>query len=163
MRKNIVKLRASQKLIWPRFCTLCLKPADVGDTHLIIGEGEIPYCNECYSKLQRLRRWKDNIFEISFFIGILGGILYFISMIREGEIVVLGPIIGTILFFGLSYILLQILFIPLRIIFHSKLVNPGVKILKSNESDTVILKFSNPEYAEMFREANQLSFSKRGN
>jgi len=160
MRKNIVKLSAFQKLIWPRFCNLCLKPAEVGDKHLIIGEGEIPYCNECYVKIQRLRKWEDNIFGISFFIGILGGILYFISMIIEGEILVLGPIIGTVLFFGLSYVLLQVLFIPLRIIFHSKLAKPGIKILKSKEPNIMILKFSNPEYADMFREANQLSVFK---
>lgn len=80
---------------------------------------------------------------------------------KEVEVVVLGPIIGTVFFFGLSYILLWILFMPLRIIFRSKLANPGVKILKSKEPNTMVLKFSNPEYADMFRKANQLSISEK--
>lgn len=76
MHKNIVKFNAFRKLIWPHFCSLCLKPAAEKGS-LSIGGGRVPYCDRCYDRVKRLERWNDNIFGISFFIGILGGVLYF--------------------------------------------------------------------------------------
>ena len=52
--------------------------------------------------------------------------------------------------------IIWLLLLPLRLIFYSKVARPGVKMLTSMEPGVIVLRFSNPEHAGLFREANDL-------
>ncbi len=54
---------------------------------------------------------------------------------------------GGFVFMGIAYALLWLLLLPLRLVLHSRLASPGVKILKSKEPGVTALRVSNPEYA----------------
>jgi len=57
---------------------------------------------------------------------------------------------------GVAYALLWIALLPLRLILHARLADPGVKQLKSKRPGITAIRFSNPQYAEEFRKANGL-------
>ncbi|MDI6800321.1 MAG: hypothetical protein QMD53_06640 [Actinomycetota bacterium] len=113
--------------------------------------------------MQRLSGWKDGTFMVAVIIGAVGALLALIgSGVREGWLELLrvqtwllaggaGMIMG-----GIVYAVIWLLLLPLRLIFCSKLSRPGVKMRKSKEPSVTVLEFSNPEYAELFREANGL-------
>ncbi len=44
---------------------------------------------------------------------------------------------------GIAYLIMWLMLLPFRLTFHTKLANPGVKILKSKKTGETILKFSN--------------------
>ena len=103
---------------------------------------------------------------IAVLFGALGAILGVIGIgVREGwaELLHVGntlmmAVASFLMFFGLSYALLWLLLIPLRLILHSKLARPGVKRIKK-KSDAVNsqLQFSMEGYADLFRQANGLA------
>jgi hypothetical protein len=65
---------------------------------------------------------------------------------------------GLLIFFGLSYALMWLVLLPARVIFHSRLSNPGVKLLKRKKEEvTVRLKFANATYAQRFMQENGLA------
>lgn len=165
MRKqmNRVQFGASQTMSWPGFCILCLNPATTEDS-VAIGGGHVPYCDNCYVRVRRLRSWKDSIFMVSLIIGTLGAAIGLIGVIaRESWVALfrmqswLQVIFTGFLFMGIVYALLWGLILPLRLILRSKVADPGVKALKSKELGVTVLRFSNPQYADMFRRANNLS------
>jgi len=85
MPKDIIKVSAFKKLSWPKFCVLCLKDSTKED-RMVIDPGNIsniPYCDNCFYKVQRLSKWKDNLFMISLIIGALGAVVYIIYTIVE--------------------------------------------------------------------------------
>lgn len=101
---------------------------------------------------------------IALFIGVLGAIGVLVGVIvREGWIGLfrtegwMGIVAGGLIFMGIAYALMWLLLLPLRLAMHSRLAAPGVKILKSKEPGVTALRFSNPEYAKMFRKANGLA------
>jgi hypothetical protein len=103
---------------------------------------------------------------IALLIGVLGGIAALIGRgVTEGwaELLHVGESLmlaggGLLIFFGLSYALMWLLLLPMRAIFHSKLSNPGVKLLKRKKEEvTVRLKFANAEYTQRFMQANGLA------
>lgn len=157
----IIKVDAFQKLFWPQFCILCLKKGVIKDFN-VIGGGHIPYCKECHIKVERLQRWKDSIFIVAGIIGIIGGILSSLIVLIQEGINGLGRAVaffpGTlIMIFILFYSLFYLTILPLRLIFHSRLVSPGVKVLKSKKPGIMVLKFTNVEYADIFRRINSSS------
>lgn len=165
MPKDIIKVSASKKLSWQKSCVLCLKDSTKED-RMVIGSGNIsniPYCDNCFYKVQRLSKWKDNLFMISLIIGALGAVVYIIftivekswlELLRVQSWFIIGA--GGLLFMGIAYLIMWLMLLPFRLIFHTKLANPGVKILKSKKPGETILKFSNQEYANIFRKGNEL-------
>jgi len=158
-----VELRGSGIVSWPHFCVLCLEPA-TKEGALAIGGKRAPYCDDCDARVKRLQNWKDSLFMISLLIGVLGAIGVLVGVIvQEGWIGIfrtegwMGIVAGGFIFMGIAYALMWLLLLPLRLAMHSRLAAPGVKILKSKEPGVTALRFSNPEYAKMFRRANGLA------
>lgn len=165
-KANRVRFGATQTLCWPQLCVLCLKPAKTEDAVLLEG-GDVPYCDDCYAKVRRLRSWKDSLFMVSLLIGVLGAVVGLIGVIvRESWVALfkkeswLAVVFAGLLLMGIAYILLRVILLPLQLILRSKVGNPGVKVLKSKEPGVTVLKFSNPKYAEMFRKANNVTSPK---
>lgn len=69
----------------------------------------------------------------------------------------MGIVAGGFIFMGVAYALMWLLLLPLRLILHSRLSAPGVKMLKSKDPGVTVLRFSNSEYAKMFRRVNGLA------
>lgn len=165
MPKDIIKVSASKNLSWPKLCVLCLKDA-TKENKMVIGTGnilDIPYCDNCFNKVQRLSNWKDSLFMISLIIGALGAVGYIIytiiekglfELLRVQSWFIIGA--GGLLFMGIAYLIMWLMLLPFRLIFHTKLARPGFKILKSKKPGETILKFSNKEYANIFRKDNEL-------
>ena len=169
MRKGTTRVSfgVSQQLSWPHLCVLCLKPAAKED-FLVIGGGRVPYCDACHARVQRLRSWKDGIFMIALIIGVLGAVGGAISVgVQQGWLELLrvqswltaGA--AGLVFMGAAYVVLWLLILPVRLILHSRMARPGVKILKSKDPAVTVIRFSSPEYADIFREANHLSIPGR--
>ena len=174
MRKDtkIVKVstsRYSKKLVWPQLCVLCLKEPTKEHYEVFKGSGKVPYCSNCYSRVERLNKWENKLTSIALIIGVLIAVLITIGSIvqmgfleffkQPGTVVamalVLMPLLYVFLFTFLAYAIMWFALLPFRLIFRSKLAKPGVKRLKSKKSDVEVLKFSNPEYADIFRKANE--------
>jgi hypothetical protein len=163
MSKNIVRVRDGKALVWPQFCVLCLSAATKKDLE-IIGGKHVPYCDNCHAKVQRLRSWQDGAFMIAVMIGAVGALFALIgSGIEEGwlELIrvqtwLLAGGVGMIMG-GIVYVIIWLLLLPLRLLFYSKVAKPGVKIVKAKKPGVTALRFSNPEYVELFREANGLA------
>ena len=68
-----VECNASRQLSWPQVCARCLQPPTKEDLP-VVGEGRVPYCDDCYAKVRRLRSWKDGMFMVSLIIAVLGAI-----------------------------------------------------------------------------------------
>ncbi|MFH1927151.1 MAG: hypothetical protein ABIK79_03105 [Chloroflexota bacterium] len=158
-----IKLRGLGPPSWPQVCVLCLEPATKEGT-LAIGGKRALYCDDCDTRVKRLQNWKDGLFMISLLIGVLGAIGCLIGVIvQEGWIGLfrtqnwLAIMAGGFIFMGIAYALMWLLLLPLRLILHSRLAAPGVKILKSKDPGVTVLRFSNPGYADMFRRANGLA------
>ena len=174
MRNNIkiVKLRTTLNLSWPQFCVLCLKNAT--KTYDLK-----PYCTDCFVKLERLRKWEDKLISIALIIGVIAAIVIFvgvivISILKPTRIsigggrymsggggaviggIIMAIIVGIIFLFS-SYWIGWLALLTIRLIFRKKFSKPGIRSLKSKKSGVTILKFSNPEYAKMFCEANQIA------
>jgi len=145
-----IKTDSFEKLSWPPFCAICCKEVTKKDE-------KIPYCDNCFSKKERLIKWKDNVFGISLVFGIIGGIAGLIgNIIEEGfqTYTIVIVVSGGLFVMGIVYAIIRLLLLPLQLIFHSKLASPGVKILKSKQPGMMGLKFSNSEYADRFQKAN---------
>ena len=163
MGKGIVRVGTGKALVWPQVCVLCLSAATKKDSERIGGK-RVPYCDNCHSKVQRFRGWQDGTFMIALIIGAVGALIALIgSGIEEGwlELIrvqtwLLAGGVGMI-FGGIVYVIIWLLLLPLHLIFYSKVAKPGVKMVKAKEPDVTALKFSNPKYVELFREANGLS------
>lgn len=163
MSKSTVRVGTGRAWVWPQACVLCLGAATKEDSQTIGGK-HVPYCDNCHAKVQRLRGWKDGTFMIAVIVGAVAALLALIgSGAREGWLELLkvqswlvaggaGAIIG-----GMVYVVIWLLFLPLRLVFHSKVAGLGVKMLTSKEPGVTVLRFSNPEYGELFRETNDLS------
>ena len=162
MSGSTVRVGAGQALVWPQACVLCLGSATKEDAQIIGGKG-VPYCDNCHTKVQRLQGWKDGTFMIAVAVGAVGALFALIGRgVEEGWLELLrvqtwllaggaGAIFG-----GIVYVIIWLLLLPLRLIFYSKVARPGVKVLTSKEPGVIVLRFSNPEYAGLFREANDL-------
>ena len=163
MSKSTVRVGAGRALLWPQVCVLCLGVATKEDSQSAGGQ-RIPYCDHCHAKVQRLQGWKDGAFMIALIIGAVGALVALIgSGVREGWLELLrvqtwlaaggaGAIIG-----GIVYVIIRLLLLPLRLVLHSKVAGPGVKMLKSKKPGVTVLRFSNPEYARLVRGANDLA------
>jgi len=160
MGKGIVRVGSGKALVWPQVCVLCLGAATKKDSESIGGK-RVPYCDNCHAKVQRLRGWQDSTFMIAVVIGAVAALFILIGTgIEEGWLELArgqtwlvtggaGMIIG-----GIVYVIIWLLLLPLRLIFHSKLAKPGVKVVKAKKPGVTALRFSNPKYGELFREAN---------
>jgi hypothetical protein len=156
----LVKIRASGKPAWPQKCALCLGAATEEDTITLPNE-KIPYCASCYTRIGRLRNWKDNLFGVSLLIGALFGIISLIGLVgQEGWLAFLQKetyllaVGGGLLFMGVAYGLMWVLMLPLRLVFHAQLSAPAVRESKSKEQHSRRLRFNNAEYAKHFQELN---------
>ena len=163
MGKGTVRVGSGTALVWPQVCVLCLGAATKEDSQ-VIGGKRVRYCDNCHARVQRLRSWQDGTFMIALIIGVLGAILGLIrSGLEEGWLQLLRAQTWLVaggagaIFGGAVYVIIWILFLPLRLILHSKVARPGVKMLKSKKPGVTVLRFSNHEYAELFREANGLA------
>lgn len=169
MAKNVVRVNVGQTLAWPKACAICLEPST--EEHRTVFQGWqgvllVPYCKDCYERVRRYESWRDGTFMIAVLFGILGAIAALIGrgvtegwaeLLHIGESTVLAGG-GLLIFFGLSYALMWLLLLPARVIFHSKLSNPGVKLLKRKKEEvTVRLKFANAEYGQRFMQENGLA------
>lgn len=146
---------------WPPFCVLCMREATTQDVELINGD-HAPYCETCKLKVKRLRNWKDTIFAIALIIGGIFAILGLVYVVVEETWLALfrtntylrafggGMIVGLAIF-----AVLHILIFPVRLTLSGKLANPGVKLMKTKEAGIIVLRFSNPTYAEKFRDFNR--------
>jgi hypothetical protein len=158
-----VSFGIGKALVWPKVCVQCLGEANKEDMLNNVIRG-IPYCDDCQRKVQRLTNLEGSNFMISLIIGVIVALISFVRVgVEEGWMELLrvqtwltvgaaGAIFGAIFYF-IFWLLLQ----PVRAIFHSKLSKPGVKVLKSKDPNVIVLKFSNREYAKLFRETNQLT------
>ena len=164
MRKGTerVEFVASQTLSWPHFCVLCLSPA-TEEVSTLIGGCRIPYCDPCYAKVQRLRSWKDGLFMVSLIIGLIGAVAGLVAgIVQQGWMMLFrmqswfAVILVGLLLVGVAYALLWIAILPLRLVLRARLADPGVKLLKSKKPGITAIRFSNPQYADAFREANSL-------
>jgi len=155
MSQKVVKIKFDNfiKYSWPKSCLLCLKPGSQKSS-LELGGSQALYCHKCYEKVKRFEKWKDGIFVLAFIMGIIGGILYFISAIREHTVNAFSLIIGTGLFMGLAYVILRVMIFPFQLILHSRLAKPGIKLLKKSSVGTIRIKFANSSYAKEFCQAN---------
>lgn len=165
---RVVKVEVSsdafnrQALSYPPFCVLCLKPSTKEGSEIL--GGHVPYCDSCHTKVKRLEHWKDSIFMISLIFFPVGAVLSLIGFIHGGEWWLklfqpqnwIAAVTAGLLLMGIVYALAWLLLLPLRLILRSKLAGPGVKVLKSKKPGVAVLGFSNPEYAEKFRKANEL-------
>lgn len=152
----------SKRLTWPQVCTLCLQPA-TKEIPVAIQGGHVPYCDECHARVERLTNWKDSTFMISLIIGALaavGGVIMvgteqgWLSLLRVQSWFQVG---ATGLFFmGVAYAVIYVMLLPLRLIMHSRLAAPGVKVLKSKDPSVTRVRFANRDYAAMFKKANGL-------
>jgi hypothetical protein len=160
MGNNTVRVGTGKPLVWPQSCVLCLGVATKKDSQAIGGQGP-PYCDACHAKVSRLQGWKDGAFMISLIVGALMALLALIGVgVREGWLELIrvqtwlssgaaGAIIG-----GIVYVVIRLLLLPLCLVLHSRIAKPGVKVLSSKQPGVMVLKFSNPKYADLFREAN---------
>jgi len=165
-----VKVSASRTLSWPQVCVLCLKEATVEDSEAIEGRS-VPYCDDCYPKVRRLRSWEQNVLLAALAIGTIGACLNWrrIATMAESHsygrlktwfgLLLVGLLILGLVLTVLAYAIVWGLMLwPFRLLFRSKLSSPGVKMLTSQEESGVkTLEFSNPDYADLFRRANQLA------
>ena len=158
-----VKISTTAKIIWPRLCVLCLKPVTVEGFEVAGIEGNVPHCNDCHAKVNRLNKWENSIFTPAAITAIIIGLVVIIvGVIQEGGIggsafaFVTGLIIAIFMLFILFYLLFYLALMPFRLIFRSKLAKSGVKVLKSKEPGIIVLKFSNAKYANEFQKVNQL-------
>lgn len=146
-----VKISTATKISWPQCCVLCCGEATKKDE-------EFPYCDECYTKVERLRRWKDNVWGISLVFGFIGMVVSIIGTILEQGLhtsIIVVAVTSGFVFMGIVYVIIRLLLLPFQLILHSKLARPGVKILKSKQPGVMRLKISNPEYADKFQRVNQ--------
>jgi hypothetical protein len=153
-----VTVGTPQILTWPRFCVLCLNAATTDDSSVTGGGFVVPYCDRCYDKVRRLQSWQNGILVAAFIIGVIGAVIGLVAAIVDPDVTV-NPatlLCGWVVWFALTYPLLWLALLPFRLIFRSKLANPGVKVRKSKEPGATVFKFLNPEYADMFRRANGL-------
>ncbi len=162
MEKDTIRVSSNKAIVWPQACALCLGIPTRQDSMVIGGKG-VPYCDICYSKVNRLRGWENSTFMIALIFGTISALISLIGMVVEKNWLELlrfqnwllagaaGMIMG-----GAAYAIIWLLYTPLRLIFHAKLAKPGVKILKSKEPGIIVLKFFNPDYAELFRKNNQI-------
>jgi hypothetical protein len=163
MNESTVRVGTGRALVWPQACVLCLGSA-TKEGFQVIGGKRVPYCDNCHAKVQRLSHWKDNTFGIAGIIGAVWALLVLIGIcFDEGWLELfrlwtwLRTVAGGMIFGGIVYVIIWLLLLlPLRVILHSKVANPGVKIVKTEEPGVTTLWFSNPEYAVLFREANGL-------
>jgi len=163
MGRVIVRVGAGKPLVWPQICVLCLSAATKEDSEIIGGKG-VPYCDNCHAKVQRLRGWQDGTFMIAVILGAVAALFMLIGTgIEQGWLELArgqtwlvtgaaGMIIG-----GIVYVIIWLLLLPLRLIFCAKVAKPGVKVVKAKKPDVTALRFSNPKYVELFREANGLA------
>ncbi|MCK4377323.1 MAG: hypothetical protein KAV97_03810 [Actinomycetia bacterium] len=100
---------------------------------------------------------------ISLIIGVFGAVVYIIytivekswlELLRVQSWFIIGA--GGLLFMGIAYLIMWLMLLPFRLIFHTKLARTGVKILKSKKPGETVLQFSNQEYANIFRKDNEL-------
>ena len=161
-RAKTAEFSVSKKLSWPQVCVLCLKPA-TKEGFLTVGGGRVPYCDECHARVQRLTDWKDGTFMISLIIGALaavGGVIMvgtqegWLALIRVQSWFQVGAV--GLAFMGMAYAIIYVMLLPLRLILHSRLAAPGVKVLKSKKPGVTRVRFANREYAAMFKRANGL-------
>jgi hypothetical protein len=156
-----VKVGASDTLSWPRSCVLCLKPATEKDVE--IGGGGVPYCRECYARVARFRSWKGRLSVPAVWAGGITGLLFLVNIgYRDGweEVAVRRSIYGAFMVGALAmfavWMMMWMLVPILPLVFPGKLAKVGVHTKKGREPDLRLLRFSNPEYARKFREANGL-------
>ena len=163
MGKAMVRVGAGKPLVWPQVCVLCLSAATKEETE-IIGGKRVPYCDNCYAQVQRLRSWQDSTFMVAVVIGALAALAALIGTgteqgwleLARGQTWLLAGGVGMI-FGGIVYVIIWLLLLPLRLIFHSKVAKPGVKVVKTKKPEVTALRFYNPKYVELFREANGLA------
>jgi hypothetical protein len=164
-KEDTIRIGVAQALTWPQVCALCLNTATKEEYEVIENRRvSIPYCDDCYPKVRRLRVWKENIFGVALIIGAIGLVLALIGgVIQDGWLALLrgrtwiGGGAAGFLFMGAGYAIAWLLLLPLRLIFHARLAAPGVKVRKSKEPGVAMLKFSNLEYAARFRQVNGLT------
>jgi len=177
--KGKARVNVSGKtLSWPPFCVWCLEPATKKDVE--IGRGHVPYCQDCYAKVTRLRDWEASLIGPAGWIGFIVALLYLVDVVRQETWVGLldkGNWFVALVVMGIVMIGSWIVMWPLVPIFPrvfpAKVAKPGVGVIKSkrrekvtepspgvkvtkSEVDVEVLEFSNPEYAKMFRKANGL-------
>ena len=157
-----VKVGASNALSWPRSCVLCLKSATEKDVE--VGGGNVPYCRECYARVTRFRGWKSRLSVPAVWAGCIAGLVFLANIgNREGweTLTVRRNLYGAFMVGALAmfavWMLMWMLVPALPLVFPRKLAKVGVHITKSRERDARLLRFSNPEYARMFKEANGLA------
>jgi uncharacterized membrane protein len=158
---DTVKVGASDTLSWPRSCVLCLSRAT--DKDVEIGGGNVPYCRECYARVTRFRNWKSRLSVPAVWAAVIAGVLFLANIARqEGwqAIEVRRNLYGAFMVGALAmfavWMLMWVLVPFLPLVFPGKLARVGVHATKGREPDVRLLRFSNHEYAHMFREANGL-------
>jgi len=161
--QNTVRVGSGVALVWPQACVLCLGAATKEDSVVIEGK-RVPYCENCHTRVERLRNWQNSTFMIALIIGALFALLFLIRRgVEEGWLELFrvqtwllaggaGMLVG-----GIVYVIIRLLLLPLHLVFRSKVARPGVKMLKSKKPGVTVLKFSNPQYADLFRQANHLA------
>jgi hypothetical protein len=168
MAKRTVNVGVARDLKWPQVCVLCLNDASEELFTAFNGWPQavpVPYCASCHDRVRRFTNWKDSLFMISVLFGAIGGIIAVIGIVVESgwaELLHIGDTImlvsaGFLLFFGVCYVLLWLLLLPMRLIMRSRLASPGVKRLKSKDPLVAPLKFTNSEYARRFQEINAIT------
>lgn len=162
MKKDIIKIHSSRLMIWPHSCVLCLEPATHSYRVLEMKglDDEVPYCEACYIKVRRLINWKDGIFMIALFFGGIAALIGLVAAIIDDWLNLLRIITYISLIFvgiaamGVFYLLGYFFLGPIRIVFHNKLSAAGVYRVKHKDPSILQLKFSNLDYARLFKEEN---------
>ena len=157
-----VKVGASDTLSWPRSCVVCLKRATEKDVE--IGGGHVPYCRECYARVTRFRGWKGRLSVPAVWAGCIAGLVFLANIgTREGwdTLTVRRNLYGAFMVGALAmfavWLLMWLLVPVLPLVLPNKLAKVGVSATTSRERDARLLRFSNREYARMFKEANGLA------
>jgi len=160
---------AATKATFPPVCALCLAPAEAESNEIIAG-AHVPYCAACHAKVQRLQGWCDGRFMISLIPGVIGAIIALIGVVvseDQGWIELLRVdtwlIIGAtgLVVMGIAWVVLWLAMLPLRLILRHKLARPGVRIVKSKQSEWLRLRFVNREYARLFCQTNDIDPTNR--
>ena len=158
---DTVRVGASDALSWPRSCVLCLRPATEKDVE--IGGGNVPYCRECYARVTLFRSWKGRLSVPAIWAAAVAGLLFLADIgYREGwdAVVVRRSLygafmVGALVMFAV-WMMLWMLVPVLPRVFSGRLAKVGVRAVTGREPEARLLRFSNPEYARIFREANGL-------
>ena len=167
---TMVKVSTFRTLSWPQVCVLCLKEATKEDSEAIEGQS-VPYCDHCHPRVRRLRNWEQNVLLVALAIGTIGACVNWRRIATMVEphsygrlkiwfgLLLVGLLILGLVLTVLAYAIVWGLMLwPFRLLFRSKLSSPGVKMLTSEQGSGVkTLEFSSPDYADLFRRANQLA------